>query len=80
MSNNPPVCTQKAPYAVELEAGDHYWCACGRSKNQPFCDGAHAGSGIGPTKLTVTRSGTHYLCGCRASKNGAFCDGSHSSL
>lgn len=78
--NEKPVCTQKAPYAVELQAGDHYWCACGRSKNQPYCDGAHSGTGIEPRKITVERSGTHYLCGCRASKNGAFCDGSHSTL
>lgn len=75
-----PVCTQKSPYAVELEAGDHYWCACGLSKNQPFCDGSHEGTGITPVKFTVTGKETRYLCGCRATGNQPFCDGTHERL
>jgi CDGSH-type Zn-finger protein len=76
-----PVCTQKSPYAVELAAGDHYWCACGLSKNQPFCDGGHAGTDIGPVKVTVSETETKYLCGCRAAAGGSpFCDGSHQKL
>jgi len=75
-----PVCVQKSPFVVELEAGDHYWCACGRSKNQPFCDGSHSGTGISPIKFNVAQKETQYLCGCRASKNGPFCDGSHRKL
>ncbi len=75
-----PVCVQKSPYAVELEPRDYYWCACGRSKNQPFCDGAHAGTGIEPVKFTVTQKETKYLCGCKATKSSPFCDGSHSQL
>ena len=73
-----PVCTQKSPYAVELGPGDHYWCACGLSKNQPFCDGAHEGTGINPVRFTVAERETMYLCGCRATKGQPFCDGTHS--
>ncbi len=76
-----PIIAQKSPYAVELEAGKAYfWCACGQSKNQPFCDGSHKGTSFVPTKVTIEASKTAYLCGCKHSKNGAFCDGSHKAL
>ena len=75
-----PVCTQKSPYAIELEAGDYYWCACGLSKNQPFCDGGHAGTEINPVKFTVEQKETKYLCGCRTTGNSPFCDGAHKAL
>lgn len=76
-----PVCAQKSPYAVELEAGDHYWCACGLSKRGALCDGSHAGKGINPVKFTVAEKETRYLCGCRAAANGSpFCDGAHKAL
>ena len=48
------VIAQKAPYAIDVEAGKSYfWCACGRSANQPFCDGAHQGTDILPVKHTA---------------------------
>jgi CDGSH-type Zn-finger protein len=78
MSN--AVCTQKSPYAVELKPGDYYYCSCGKSKSQPFCDGSHQGGEFVPTKITVTETETKYLCGCRQSKNSPFCDGTHQSL
>lgn len=80
MSDVPHI-AQKAPYAVELEGGKTYfWCACGQSKNQPFCDGSHKGTSFVPTKVSVEETKTAYLCGCKNSKNGAFCDGTHKSL
>ncbi len=72
---------QKAPFAVELEEGKtYYWCACGRSKNQPFCDGSHQGTGHEPVAFTADKTGTVYLCGCKHSGNKPFCDGAHQKL
>lgn len=76
-----PVIAQKSPYAVEVEAGKSYWwCSCGKSKSQPFCDGSHKGSEFSPVEYKAEKSGTVYFCGCKHSQNGALCDGSHSSL
>jgi CDGSH-type Zn-finger protein len=76
-----PVIAQKAPFAVEVEAGKSYWwCACGKSQSQPFCDGSHAGTGINPVEYKAEATGTVYFCGCKHSKNGVMCDGSHSNL
>ena len=75
-----PACPQKAPYSVELEPGDYYWCACGLSKSQPFCDGSHKGTDFTPEKLTVTEKGTFHLCGCKRSNDKPMCDGTHKNL
>ena len=76
-----PIIAKKGPFAVELEAGKNYhWCACGKSANQPFCDGSHKGSGITPTSFTAEKTGTAYLCGCKHTKNPAYCDGTHHGL
>jgi CDGSH-type Zn-finger protein len=72
---------QAAPYAVAVEAGkSYYWCACGQSKSQPFCDGSRKGSDFTPVKHEAKSSSTVYFCGCKQSKNGALCDGSHKAL
>lgn len=76
-----PHIAQKAPFAVDLEAGKSYfWCACGQSKNQPFCDGSHKGTGIAPTKFEAKESKKAFLCGCKHSASAPFCDGSHKAL
>ena len=71
---------QKAPYAEELEPGTYWWCACGKSKNQPFCDGSHKGSEFNPGKSEITEKSTVYLCGCKHTGDQPFCDGTHKSL
>ena len=73
-----PVRASNTPYATQVEAGkDYYWCACGQSKNQPFCDGSHKGGPFTPVKYSATETKEVYFCGCKASGNGALCDGSH---
>lgn len=75
------VIAQKAPYAVEVKAGEKYfWCTCGLSTQQPYCDGAHKGTGMKPQTFVAEKDSTAYLCGCKATKNGPFCDGAHSKL
>lgn len=75
------IIAQKAPYAVEVKAGEtYYWCACGRSAKQPFCDGSHATTAIVPMAFTADKTGTVYLCGCKHTKNPPYCDGTHASL
>ena len=74
---NPTIADNK-PIKVELAKGqEYYFCACGRSKSQPFCDGSHAGTGFTPKAFTADESGTAYLCACKHSQNQPFCDGSH---
>lgn len=75
-----PVCVQKAPYALELEAGEYWWCSCGKSQKQPFCDGSHKGTEFVPKKFTVAQKEKVWLCGCKRSKNVPYCDGIHKSL
>ncbi|MBN1468259.1 MAG: CDGSH iron-sulfur domain-containing protein [Fusobacteriaceae bacterium] len=80
--NEKPVIVQKGPYVVEVEEGkSYYWCSCGLSKNQPFCDGTHkTESTLKPVSFTAEKTGKVYLCGCKMTKTPPFCDGSHSSL
>ena len=69
------------PYPIDVEAGKSYfWCACGLSKNQPFCDGTHKDSGFTPVKFEATESKTVYFCGCKTTKNQPLCDGSHKQI
>jgi CDGSH-type Zn-finger protein len=76
-----PIIVQKAPMPVNVEAGKtYYWCSCGQSKNQPFCDGSHKGSDFEPVAYKAEKDGPVYFCACKHSKNGALCDGSHSKL
>ena len=75
-----PKIADNKPAVIELEPGDYFWCACGRSASQPFCDGSHKGTGFAPTKVTIEEKKTVALCNCKHTGGPPFCDGSHSSL
>ena len=76
-----PKIAAKQPVAVKLEAGKtYYWCTCGESKGQPFCDGAHKGTGFTPMAFTAGEAKEAYLCQCKVSKNPPYCDGAHKAL
>jgi CDGSH iron-sulfur domain-containing protein 3 len=73
--------TNEGPLAVELDAGEHLGCACGKSSTFPLCDrAAHKGSGIGPTHFTLDEKKTVHLCRCGKTGNKPYCDGSHHKL
>ncbi len=73
-----PIPAQQAPYKVAVEAGKtYYWCACGRSAKQPFCDGSHKDTGLTPVAWTCEEAKNAFFCGCKASATQPFCDGSH---
>ncbi|MDE2005085.1 MAG: CDGSH iron-sulfur domain-containing protein [Rhodospirillales bacterium] len=81
MSEALPLMPQKAPYRLEVEAGKSYWwCACGKSAKQPFCDGSHKGTGFAPIEFKSDAAGTVSFCGCKRSANAPRCDGSHKNL
>ncbi len=76
-----PVIAQKAPFPVEVEAGKTYWwCTCGQSARQPFCDGSHKGSAFTPKAFSALASETAYFCGCKFTHNAPLCDGTHAGL
>lgn len=77
---NDPVIAQKSPFVKKVEPGTYWWCACGLSKGQPFCDGSHEGTGFAPRKVEIAVAKTIAWCGCKQTGTGAFCDGTHSKL
>lgn len=76
-----PEIPQKSPYPVEVVEGKKYfWCACGKSARQPFCDGAHADTNFTPLSYTATTDKTLFFCGCKHTAGAPLCDGSHNAL
>jgi CDGSH-type Zn-finger protein len=75
-----PVVFQKSPIIAKVEPGTYAWCSCGRSKGQPFCDGSHKGTGLGPKRVEIATAKTVAWCACKHSKLAPFCDGSHAAL
>ena len=75
-----PMVAQKQPYNLELEPGTYWWCACGRSQSQPFCDGSHKSTDFTPLKFELTENTKVWLCGCKHSGDKPFCDGAHKKL
>ena len=76
-----PVIAQKAPYEEAVTKGKSYWwCACGQSKSQPYCDGSHKGTGISPVEYAAKRTKNVEFCGCKYSAKQPLCDGAHSDL
>jgi CDGSH-type Zn-finger protein len=70
----------KLPAVLDLAPGTYYWCACGKSKNQPFCDGSHQGTDFEPTAFEITEQKRVALCVCKHAGKKPFCDGSHRNL
>jgi CDGSH-type Zn-finger protein len=71
---------EKSPIMMEMKPGTYYWCACGKSSNQPFCDGSHQGSEFTPKKVKIEKEQTVFWCRCKQTDNPPFCDGSHNKL
>jgi CDGSH-type Zn-finger protein len=72
---------QKAPFNETVQQGKTYfWCSCGKSARQPFCDGSHKDTGFEPVKFTAEKDGEVYFCGCKATAKQPMCDGAHNKL
>ena len=76
-----PVIAGKVPLPVDVEAGKTYWwCSCGKSARQPFCDGSHKGTDFTPVRYDATQTGKAWFCACKHSAKAPLCDGSHKNL
>lgn len=76
-----PVVAAKQPIPVTLKKGEeYYFCTCGQSKNQPFCDGSHSGTDFQPKSFVAEQDGEAYLCQCKRTANAPYCDGTHNKL
>lgn len=77
---NKPIDKDVQSKMIHMEAGEYYWCACGKSATQPFCDGSHRGTDIEPLAVKIDQKQEVFWCMCKYSKNKPFCDGSHREL
>lgn len=75
-----PVIVQLRSMKMQMEQGTYFWCSCGRSEKQPFCDGSHKGTGFRPQKVVIEQASRIAWCMCRHSEKGAICDHKHREL
>jgi len=75
-----PIIANRLPAVLELEQGEYFWCVCGRSRDQPFCDGSHKGTDFRPLRFEVDEKKRVALCQCKFTGQSPFCDGSHKHL
>ncbi len=75
-----PVVADTKPIVLDLQAGSYWWCSCGKSAGQPYCDGSHKGSGFAPQQFTLEKEQKAALCLCKQTGNPPYCDGSHAKL
>lgn len=68
------------PAVLDLEPGEYWWCACGRSKDQPWCDGSHKGSEFSPVQIVLDDATRCALCTCKQTGKAPLCDGTHKTL
>jgi len=68
------------PIVLDLAPDTYYWCSCGKTKNQPFCDGSHEGTNFLPIEFTITEKKQVTLCNCQRTNDGPYCDGSHENI
>lgn len=71
---------RRQPAVLELEPGEYYWCRCGRSNDQPWCDDSHLGTEFEPIRFEITEKRRYALCQCKQTGNAPFCDGTHKTL
>ena len=77
---NQPVIADKKPTVLELPAGAYWWCTCGQSKKQPYCDGSHKGTGFAPLEFKLEATKRVALCLCKHTAGAPYCDGAHKKL
>lgn len=75
-----PVIVARTSLRLTLAPGTYWWCACGRSATQPWCDGSHKGTSFAPTQLVIEKEREVFLCQCKRTGNAPFCDGTHNTL
>jgi len=75
-----PKIAQKKPFVLDMEPGTYFWCSCGQSAKQPYCDGSHKGTAFRPVKTEIKEAKKAAWCGCKHSANAPFCDGKHAKI